>query len=336
MTDARFSTHLMFRMNENLMIKLIIFTTETPKAYEYGVRVSTFGTNCLLFQSKMVNFIRNKMKRNIVFIFFILQLSCTKPPQDSVTLEIQYKPETKYSYTSEQTFQSVIKYTGKQKALQELKKRGIQNPGIINKKIKVHANLKTGKLDDESYVPVKVEYTRTLTDDGQEQLPINATIHGKSLSNQPPVFDIVIAEDLDKKYKLALLESWQHTFSQLSFSGEKVKIGKQITVESPYSLPMEGSKIEMTVQTVYRLISIKDGIADFDISQQYTMNPRLMDNSFNGTVKGEGHLVYDISNRIALNYTLNTEMELHKNLDSFEFELITRSGFVQKMNVSIE
>lgn len=276
------------------------------------------------------------MKKSIILIFFILQLSCAKPPQDSVTLEIQYKPETKYSYTSEQTLQSVINYTGKQKALQELKKRGIQNPGITNKIIKVQANLIAGKFDDESFFPVKVEYKRTLKDDRGEELSINATIHGKCLKDQQPVFDIVIAEGLDKKYKLTLLETWKNTFSQLSFSGNKIKIGEQISTESPYSIPMEGSEIEMTVQTTYKLISIKDGIADFDISQKYTMIPKLLDNSFKGTVKGEGHMIYDISNRIALNYTLKTEMELHKNLDSFEFELKARSGFIQNMSVSPE
>ncbi|HET6556319.1 MAG TPA: hypothetical protein VFG54_03330 [Prolixibacteraceae bacterium] len=276
------------------------------------------------------------MKKNIVVILFILQLSCAKPPQDSVTLEIHYKPETKYHYTSEQTLQSVINYTGKQKALQELKKRGIQNPGITNKTITVEAILKTGKLDNESYFPVKVEYIRILKNDEEEEFPINATIHGKCLNDQQPVFDILIAEGLDKKYKMALLESWQNTFSQLSFPGEKIKVGEQFSSKSPYLIPMEGSEIEMTVKTHYKLISIKDGMADFDISQQYTMNPRLMDNSFKGTVKGEGHMVYDISNRIALNYILKTEMVLHKNLDSFEFELKTMSGFIQKMNISPE
>lgn len=274
-----------------------------------------------------------QMKKNIVLIFFILQLSCTKPPQDSVTLKIQYQPETKYSYVSEQTLQSVITYTGKQKALQELKKRSIKNPGIINKTITVNAIIKAGMVDNESYFPLKVEYVRTMNNEGENELPVNATIHGKCLINQQPVFDIAVAEGLERKYKQAVLESWQNTFSQLSFSGETIKPGEQISTESPYYIPMEGSEIEMTVQTNYKLISIKEGIAEFDISQQYTMTPRLLDNSFNGTVKGEGHMVYDISNKIALNYTLKTEMELHKNLDSFEFELKTRSGFVQKMRV---
>lgn len=273
------------------------------------------------------------MKQNIVLIFFLLQLSCKKPPQDSVLLEIQFKPETTYSYASEHTIQSVVNYTGKQKALQELKNRGIQNPGITIKTLSVEANLKTGKLDDESYFPVKVEYVRTLNNNGNEELAVNATIHGKCVIDSIPVFEVVMAEGLDKTYKMALLESWQNTFSQLSYSGERVKIGEQITTESPYSIPMEGSEIEMTVQTKYKLVSIKDDIAEFDIFQKYTMKPRLMDNSFEGTVNGAGHMVYDMANRIALSYSLKTEMKLHKNLDSFTFELLTRSKLVQKMNV---
>lgn len=276
------------------------------------------------------------MKKSIELICLILLLSCSKPPQDTVTLEIQYKPETKYTYSSEQKLQSVIAYAGKQKALQELKKRGIQNPGVINKRITIEAVLQTGRPDDESYFPVKVEYVRTFKNEGEKELPVNATIHGKCLLGQQPVYDLVVAEGVEKNYKMALLDSWQNTLSQVSFSGETIKIGGQISTESPYSIPMEGSEIEMIVQTDYKLISIKEDVAAFDISQQYTMNPRLMDNSFKGTVKGEGYMEYDISNKIMLNYTLRTEMELHKNLDSFEFKLKTKSEFVQKMNVSPE
>lgn len=268
----------------------------------------------------------------MALIFLTLQLSCAEPPKDSVTLRIQYKPETKYEFTSKQAVQSVIEYTGKQKALQELERRGIQNPGIIHKSNTVEANLVTGKLDDASCFPLKVEYKRYLKEQ-MEGIPVKATIHGKCMREQQPVFDIVIAESQDKKSKQALLESWQNTFSQLTFSGESVKIGEQISIESPYFMPMEGSEVEMTVRTDYKLISITDGLANFVISQKYTMKPRLLDNSFKGTAKGEGEMVYDVSNMIIQRYRLITDMEMNKSLDSFNFKLKARSEFVQHTNV---
>jgi len=55
----------------------------------------------------------------------------------------------------------------------------------------------------------------------------------------------------------------------------------------------------------------------------------LINNSFKGTGSGKGTMVYDSTNTIILNYTLNTDMEINKTLDSFEFNLKAKSGFIQ-------
>lgn len=273
------------------------------------------------------------MRRALVLMLVLLQFSCAQKPKDSLTLKVIYKPETKYSYVSEQTMQTVIKYTGKAKSLQELKNRGFKNPMITTKKSTIEATISTSKIVDEDKFPVKAEYVMTMVNDGQPENPVKATVYGECLHDSIPVFDTVIAEGMDRSYKNALLQSWQKSFSQFSFKGENLKIGEHLSVETSSSIPMEGSEIDMIVKTQYKLISITDEIADFDLTQEYTLNPRLIDNSFQGTVTGMGHLVYDMANEIVLNYQLDTEMQLHKKLDSFDFELTTKSGFVQTMKV---
>lgn len=261
--------------------------------------------------------------------------SCAKPPIDNIALKISFQPETNYNYSSEQTLQTLITYSGKEKSLRELKSRGIQNPTIINKKSITQALIKTGKLEvDNKVFPVRAEYVSVITNNGNKAAPVNATFHGKCLMDSLPVFDVAVASGLDKQSKMVLLELWQKSFSQLSFSGQKLKVGEELVTKTPSSIPMEGSEIEMIVTTRYKLISIKNSIADFDISQQYALNPKLMDNSFQGTVKGKGHLVYDTEHSVIMNHTLDTEMELTKKLDSFEFHLKTNRHMVQKMSIA--
>lgn len=268
------------------------------------------------------------------FLLVIMLFSCAKPPQDSLSLRILYHPETSYNYSSEQTLQTQITYSGKEKSLRELKKRGIRNPTVINKKSETKATIKTGKPDGEKSVfPVKVEYVSLITSNGTKATPVNATFHGQCRKDSVPVFDVAVANGMDKQSKMVLLESWQKSFSQLSFSGQKLKIGEELITQTPSSIPMEGSEIDMNVTTKYKLISIKNSIADFDVSQQYALNPKLMDNSFQGTVKGQGHLVYDMEHSMVVNYLLDTEMELTKKLDSFEFHLKTNSHMVQKTSI---
>lgn len=306
-------------------------------------------TNCFILWLFMLyfillNFLRNlraetknnkEQMRLFYGILLVMMLaSCAKPPQDSLSLRILYHPETNYNYSSEQTIQTQITYSGKEKSLRELKNRGIHNPTIINKKSETKATIKTGKLETEKSVfPVKVEYVSVITSNGTKAAPVNATFHGKCMKDSVPVFDVAVANGMDKQSKMVLLESWQKSFSQLSFSGQKLKIGEELITQNPSSIPMEGSEIEMIVTTKYKLISIKNSIADFEISQQYALNPKLMDNSFQGTVKGQGHLVYDIEHSMVLNYLLDTEMELTKKLDSFEFHLKTNRHMVQKTSI---
>jgi len=271
------------------------------------------------------------MKITACFLILLL-LSCTKTPLDTLTLSIHYKPDNNYRYTSHLNILTTIKYSGKESALQTLKRRNIPNPTIINKKSEIEANINTGKLEEDNRFPVIVDYISSTSNDNQ----INAIIHGKCFKNSFPVFDVVVVNNLDVQSKKYLLESWNKTFSQLSFKGEKLKIGQELVVQKPLSIPMEGSEIDMIVTTTYKLLEIKEKIASFDITQQYTLNPKLLDNSFDGTGKGNGQMFYDIENSIASDYTLNTQIQLTKKLDSFEFQLNSNSNFKQTNKIKLK
>jgi hypothetical protein len=267
-------------------------------------------------------------------MILLVQFSCTKPPQDSLTFKIQYQPEKTYNCTADRVTNSIVKFKGTEKSLQRLKAMGRQNPTFSNKKSQTQWVLKTGKQVDGTDFPVAVDYVITTSNDGQKGSPVKASFKGKFASDNLPEFNSIVADGLDEKDNTTLLQSLQNTFTQLSFPERKVKIGEQFTIENPSTIPMEGSTVDVVVKTNYKLISISEGIANFDISQQYTLNPRLMDNSLKGSVSSKGHLVYDIAHTIVLNYTLDTDMEITKNLDSFEFELKTKSGIVQITKLS--
>lgn len=273
------------------------------------------------------------MKKIIGIFIFLTQFSCIAPVQDSVTLKIQYQPETRYNQTTERTSQTVIKYTGPAISLQRLKDRGVQNPTISTKKIQKEYLLKTGKIIDGKNFPFTVEVIRAINSDGKKDISDGAIFHGQCSVGDMPVFDSVVLAGLDEKYKMSLLQTLQNTFSQRSFPEKKLKIGEQFSTEYPLSIPMEGSTVEMVVTTNYKLIRISNGTANFDVSQEYTMSPTMLDNSFKGTGNGKGQLLYDSANNIALINTLDTEIEINKKLDSFDFNLKTKAGFIQKTTV---
>lgn len=269
------------------------------------------------------------MAKIIAYIILILQFSCVQPPQDSLTFKIRYQPGKIYNHSSDRTLNSLIKYSGSEQSLLKIKSMGIQDPTFTNRKSHTEWVLKTGELMDETNFPVAVEYEVTVSTDGETSAPLMANFYGKFLNNNLPVFDSIISLGLFEEEKHTLLQSLQTTFTQLSFPERRVKIGEQFSIESQTSIPMEGSTVELEVTSTYQLTRIEKGLAHFDISQKYVLLPQLMDNSLKGSVSGKGQLVYDITNTMVLNYTLDTEMEISKKLDSFEFELKANSGIIQ-------
>jgi len=275
------------------------------------------------------------MRKTIGFILLLIQLSCSPPPPpDSIDFKIEYKPETKYSQTTERSSQTEISYSGPEISLQRLKARGIKNPTMSDKKIRKEALLNTGKLADGISFPCTYEVIRTINSDGKKDISDGAIFKGRCLVGKMPQFYSVKLDGLDEKYTTSLIQNLQNSFSQLDLPEKKLKIGEQFSVENPLSIPMEGSTVEMLVTTSYKLNSISNGTASFAVSQNYAMNPTLMDNSFHGTGNGKGELIYDIANQIALKNTLTTEIDINKKLDSFDFQLKAKSESVQTTTIA--
>lgn len=274
------------------------------------------------------------MKKIIAFILLLAQFSCTKPPKDTLQFKVQYQAEKTYNTKLVRTSHTIVKYKGTNKMLQKLEAKGLSNPTISIKKSEADCVLKTGKMPDIDELPATVQFKLTLSDDGKKDHPLDAVFNGYFSSDNLPVFNDVNADRLNEEEKTICINSMENLFTQLSFSERTVKIGDDFIIESTSSIPMEGSTLDMKITTTYKLNSISNNLAKFDISQQYVLQPRLMDNSLHGSVTGKGQMVYDIANSIVANYTLDTEMNLTKKLDSFEFEMKTIGTNVQTTKVS--
>lgn len=263
-----------------------------------------------------------------LIILFILGSCAEHLPQDRLTFKINYQPEKNYRQKIERSSETVVKYSGTAKSLKKLKEMGLKNPTIISRKAQSEAVLKTGKSDG-LYFPVTIEYVKASSSDGKPEIPCGSVFRGKCTESDLPMLESVSLNGIDQATKDGLIKSLQNLFSQFAFPKEELKIGQEFSIEKPFTIPMEGSTVEMRLTSKYKLVSITNGIANFDIQQEYVMEPTLMDNSFHGNGKGQGQLVYDIRNTIFLSYALHTELDLTKKLDSFEFVLTAKSSFTQ-------
>ena len=267
-------------------------------------------------------------------IFLIALFSCSTPPKpEGLILKVQYQPEKTYNISTIRGTETIITYSGQDIAMRKLKSMNIKNPTISKVKTKNDTELVTGKsLADKT--PISLTYKKTMSLDGKNEIPEGTVIQGEVVANQLPAFNSVTSGTLNSEQKNQLLESVQNTFEQFKFPEQQLKIGDQFSVNRPTSMAMEGSTIEIIITTTYKLLSIKNNIAQFELDQSYQMTPKRMDNSFVGKGIGKGKLTYDIGNMIISDYSLKTELEMNKKLDYYEFDLKTVNEFSQTTQIA--
>jgi hypothetical protein len=269
------------------------------------------------------------MRKLILLLLTLTHFFCYSQKNNELIFKVQYKPETKYSQTIEQTSHSEMKYSGSGEFLQKLKDNGVQNPTITDKTSKIESIFKTGKLTNSRTFPLTMEFVKTTSSDEKKEIPDGTLIYGHGSIGNMPTLDSIVSSELDDEFKKTLLHAMQSTFSQLSFPEKKVKIGESFSRESPLSIPIAGVTIEMEITTTYKLLSITNGIADFDVSQIYTMKSTITKYIIKATGNGNGKLLYDVSNKYYLKYQINTEMGMNIELDNFAIDLNSKSRFIQ-------
>jgi hypothetical protein len=276
-----------------------------------------------------------KMKR-ILPIILLICFACSKPtPKPAgLMMKVQYQPESKYLISMIRGTETVITYSGQPIAMQKLKSMNIKNPTISKVKTKNDTELVTGaRLKDKSY-PATLIYKKTKSLDGQNEIPEGTFVYGTIKNGHLPAFQAIASDLLDVDQKSQLMKMVTNTFEQFDFPEKQLKIGEQFSMDRPVSLPIEGSVIETVITTTYKLLGIKNGTAQFSISQTYLMSPKMMDNSFKGIGKGNGELTYSMNDSIVTDYNIKTELDMNKKLDYFEFDLKTINEFSQTTQIA--
>ncbi len=274
------------------------------------------------------------MRKTIGILLILTQFSCSKPKPEGLILKVQYQPETKYLVSTIRGTETVITYSGQEIAMNKLKSMNIKNPTVSKVKTKTDAELITTERLKDNRIPVSIIYKKTMSLDGKGEIPEGTIVFGEIKDDRLPLFNAVVSGSLNPDQQKQLLEIVRNTFDQFKFPEKLLKIGDQFSMDRPVSLPMEGSVIETVITTTYKLQTINNGMAQFEVSQEYKMNPVMMDNSFTGKGSGKGQLIYDIVNSLISDYSMITELVMNKRLDYFEFDLKTINEFSQTTQIA--
>jgi hypothetical protein len=272
------------------------------------------------------------MRCSIVFCLLFLFISCGTPKPEIFTLKAQFQPKKIYHISTIRGSETVINYSGEDFAMRKLKSMHIQNPGTSIIRTKTETELSTGKSTNGD-CPIELVYKKAMSLDNKNEIPEGTIVKGNLDARNLPSFKTVISPELSIDQRIKLLQTLQNTFDQFRFPEKQLKVGDTLIVRRSTTMTMEGSEINTTITSNYRLLNIEENTAQFELYQTYQLTPKLIDNSFTGEGNGTGKMSYNMVNHIISEYSLNTELTINKKLDYFEFNLKTKSEFKQRTNL---
>jgi hypothetical protein len=274
------------------------------------------------------------MKNSFLLLLVVsIQLSVAQT-KNELLFKIQYNPETKYEQTLDQSNHMELKYAGEPEFMQTLKDKGVQNPTIVDNHSVIESVMKTGKLSDKTNFPLAIEFIKTTNSDNKIQIPDGTIIYGKGTLNNLPTLDSITSKGLSEELKKNIMQTMQSFFTQLNIPERKVKVGEVFDLDTPLLIPLAGMQMDMTITTTYKLLSIKNNVADFDFSQVYTMKTNATKFPINATGTGKGKLLYDVVNNFNQNYQIDMEMTAKVKIEKIELDIISKSGMNQSAKIS--
>ncbi len=273
------------------------------------------------------------MRNTIAILMSAILFACSTPKPEGFILKVKFQPENKYMISTIRGTETTITYSGEKIAMQKIKSMHIKNPSFSAVKTKTDSELETGKTSADGSFTASLTLKKMMSLDGKNEIPEGTVILGKVEGSSIPKFGNVVSGTLSFDQKNLLLQTINSSFEQFSFTEQRLKTGEQFSVDRPLSLPMDGTEIETIVTTTYKLMSIKNNLAQFEITQNYQMTPKRLDNSFSGKGNGKGQLIYDMENFLVTDYSVKTDLEMNKKMDYFEFDLKTTSEFSQTTEI---
>ena len=253
--------------------------------------------------------------------------------QKSMVLKTYYTPQTIYNQTITQVNHSSMTYVGKQDFLESLKAKGIENPTISKDSSVINVAMRTGKQQKDQTFTIELEYLSVLRSDGNKYIPEGTKVYGYASTSKMNL-DSVYSPDLDESLKKVLLQTVETLFSQFRFPDKIMKIGDVFEEETPLNIPIANQSLNMVITSTYKLSSIENNIAYFDISQSYTMISNITEEPMTATGNGKGKFKYTLDYNYIIDYEMESEMILKMILDDFEINLIQNSNYIQKSVIS--
>lgn len=243
-------------------------------------------------------------------------------------------PQLIYNQTVSQKIHMVLTYGGNDSAMSILKEKGISNPVIIDRETRMNAIVTTGIFNTENRMPVQLEFVKTEDKDGNPIIRAGTKMIGTAAKDKLPVFDSIVSDNMDKEVKEDFLKSFQNMLSQFSLPDKKMAVGNTFSQVTPINLPIGPIACKMILTTTYKLISLNDSLANFNMNIKYSMDMNSDELAATGGGTGSGIMIFDRINEYPLKYGSDFTMDLVSNKNSLSMHAVLNSSSLNECTIS--
>jgi len=273
-----------------------------------------------------------KPMKKICLIALLCLIFIQVKAQDGATFKIKFKPNYTYKSDISVNMKLDANATGDPDIIDKLKSSGITNPITALLDMGFNGVMKTGSTGADNSFPLTMDYKiakLSVSANGQEA-PIPPSVSEKDIKivgsiSQDGVMSIDSAagkkaDDSTKNQMKQMMELFQ---KKIQFPAKAMKPGESFTQTTPMNLPMgkNGGNINVNYSTTYKLVSISDGKAFFDVVPNFSMDFSIQKIAINMSGTGLGKMVYSIKDNFPIsnegNFTLKLKVTSAKvNVDA--------------------
>lgn len=264
------------------------------------------------------------MKRIYLFALLCLTAGVLKA-QQAVVFKVKYLPNHNYQVGVKVSVKLNATLSGDQQVIDKLKSQGLTQPITVNADLAMDGNSKTGAAGADNSFPLNISYKLTsvnLNVNGKEYpIPVKVTetdikAAGHISSDGKIQIDSANGKQVTDTAQKKMRQMMDLVQKQIQFPEKALKVGDTFTQGSPMSIPITAdNKIQIDASVTYKLVSITDGKAYFDMVPNFSMTFSMQKITVNITGTGTGKMVYSIKDNFPLSKEANINMKIKATTD---------------------
>ncbi|MEO6977104.1 MAG: hypothetical protein ABI113_01960, partial [Mucilaginibacter sp.] len=244
--------------------------------------------------------------------------------QKAIVFKMKYLPNHAYAMATGMTMKFDVNLSGNEDIIEKLKTQGITQPMKATMVMSLSGNTKTGQTAADEVFPMTVTYkldsmSVKIADKDipmPPKLNTSTTIYGHAGKEGRFKADSISGNKMKDTSEKKITQMMNAIQNKIKFPEKPLHIGDSFTQEMPVNIPIAEGEGNTNINVTYKLVSIDNGIANFDIVQNADIQLNVKGVTLKITGTGTGKLVYSIKNSFPIDYKTTLNLAIDGNISN--------------------